>query len=42
MINVGVDVRNFKPISFREIVELINAAPNGYPKPEYRAPDEDY
>lgn len=42
MINVGVDVRNFKPMSFREIVELINAEPNGYPKPNYQAPSEDY
>jgi calcineurin-like phosphoesterase family protein len=42
MINVGVDVRNFKPMSFREVVDLINAAPNGYPMPTYKAPDEDY
>jgi calcineurin-like phosphoesterase family protein len=42
MINVGVDVRNFKPISFREIADIISAAPNGYPKPEYKAPNEDY
>ena len=30
MINVGVDVRNFRPISFREIVDIIQAKPEGY------------
>jgi calcineurin-like phosphoesterase family protein len=42
MINVGVDVRDFRPITFRTVVDLINAAPEGYPKPEYKAPTEDY
>jgi calcineurin-like phosphoesterase family protein len=42
MINVGVDVRNFKPMSFREVVDLINANPNGWDKPGYVEPKEDY
>ena len=42
MINVGVDVRNYKPISFTEIAAIINAAPEGYPKPVWEAPKEDY
>lgn len=42
MINVGVDVRNFKPISIVEIVAIINAAPEGYPAPAWKAPSEDY
>lgn len=42
MINVGVDVRNFKPISIIEISAIINAAPEGYPKPTWTAPKEDY
>jgi calcineurin-like phosphoesterase family protein len=42
MINVGVDVRNFRPTSFQEIVDLISAAPQGYPKPPYKDPTQDY
>jgi calcineurin-like phosphoesterase family protein len=42
MINVGVDVRDFKPMPLTKIVELINAAPNGYPEPKWEAPKEDY
>lgn len=41
MINVGVDVRNFKPMSFQEIADLITANPDGFPKPEYKKTDED-
>lgn len=40
MINVGVDVRNFEPITFAKIVEIINAAPEGYPKPTQGVPTE--
>lgn len=42
MINVGVDVRNFKPISFKEIASIINAEPNGYPVPNYSLSKKDY
>jgi calcineurin-like phosphoesterase family protein len=43
MINVGVDVRNFKPISFTEIAAIINSQPNGFPAPFWQEiPKEDY
>jgi calcineurin-like phosphoesterase family protein len=42
MINVGVDVRNFIPLNFTEIGAIINAEPNGYPKPFFEQPKEDY
>ena len=43
MINVGVDVRNFTPMTFTEISALILANPNGFPKPmSNQVPNEDY
>lgn len=42
MINVGVDVRNFEPISIDQIVAIINAQPDGYPMPKWEVPKEDY
>lgn len=42
MINVGVDVRDFRPITFKEIADIINASPEGYPELKWEEiPKED-
>lgn len=42
MINVGVDVRDFKPISIEEIADIINASSEGYPELKWEEiPKED-
>jgi len=41
MINVGVDVRNFKPMSFQEIASLIHNNPEGFPKLDFKPSTED-